>query len=429
MITASHNPKTYNGYKIYDETGCQLVPDKAKLVMARIDEVADELSVSLQAPPAAQALIHMIDDELDHRYLDRVAKIRLHPELDSLIRVVYTAQHGTGSYLMPALFEQCGITLIPVAEQCVPDPDFSQTANPNPEVRSAFDHALKLAKEVEPDLVLSSDPDADRMGIVVRHQGEYVFLTGNQGGAILQEYIYTQREAAHTMPEYPIMFNTIVTSDLGKKVAADHDVAVEQTLTGFKFIGEKIHEYELHPSKTFVFGYEESYGYLMADFVRDKDAFQACVMIADAANFYKHQGKTLVDVLDDLYARHGAYVEEQDNIVLSGLAGQKKIAGILDYFRTHKPTSLDRFAVNGWEDYLTQEGFRQGATVRISGLPKENVLKFYLDNGWLAIRPSGTEPKCKIYYCLYAQDETACRVELEDLRKVMTNIIKPLIGD
>ncbi len=401
VITASHNPKEYNGYKVYDRKGCQLIPELIDQVIAEINKIDDELSIEVNLSDNQRALIHWIDHEIDDVYIKRVLEIQNRPEMDkSNLNLVFTPQHGTALIPVTDVFNKAGYPYILVDEQCSFDPDFPNTKSPNPEEKVAYEKAIDLARKVNADGVLSTDPDADRVGIVVKHNNEYILLTGNQTGSILIEYLLKTKTQLNTLPKNPVIFNTVVTSDLGEKIANHYGVEVEKTLTGFKFIGEKIAKYEQTHEKNFVFGYEESYGYLVEPFVRDKDAIQACLLIAECMSYYKHEGLTLVDVLNNLYERFGYHHEDQVSLTLKGSEGSQKIKSILNHFRT---SSIDEFAgikVIGKEDYLLGEKTYKGVQSKLD-FPTSDVIKFYLEDGtWLAIRPSGTEPKCKFYFCV-----------------------------
>lgn len=312
MITASHNPKEYNGYKLYDSKGCQLIPSLASQVIDKVNAIEDELAISSDVTPEQETLYQVIGEDVDRPYYDAVESIQLNPDVEKNIKIVFSPEHGTANVPVREIYKETGYDVIPVLEQCTPDPDFSNTPTPNPEQPGAYELALKYAKDNDADIILVCDPDADRMGVGVKHNDEYVVMTGNQSGAVLLEYILSQLEEQGKMPENPVMFNTVVTSDLGEKVADSHGVETEKTLTGFKFIGEKVAKYEDTGEKNYVFGYEESYGSLIKPFVRDKDAPQACLMLAEAASYYKNkEGKDLVDVLNDLYDKHGTYEETQ----------------------------------------------------------------------------------------------------------------------
>lgn len=401
VITASHNPKEYNGYKVYDRKGCQLIPELIDQVIVEINKIDDELSIEVNLSDNQRALIHWIDHEIDDVYIKRVLEIQNRPEMDkSNLNLVFTPQHGTALIPVTDVFNKAGYPYILVDEQCSFDPDFPNTKSPNPEEKVAYEKAIDLARKVNSDGVLSTDPDADRVGIVVKHNNEYILLTGNQTGSILIEYLLKTKTQLNTLPKNPVIFNTVVTSDLGEKIANHYGVEVEKTLTGFKFIGEKIAKYEQTHEKNFVFGYEESYGYLVEPFVRDKDAIQACLLIAECMSYYKHEGLTLVDVLNNLYERFGYHHEDQVSLTLKGSEGSQKIKSILNHFRT---SSIDEFAgikVIGKEDYLLGEKTYKGVQSKLD-FPASDVIKFYLEDGtWLAIRPSGTEPKCKFYFCV-----------------------------
>ena len=402
MMTASHNPKEYNGYKLYDEQGCQLVPALAKQVIDRVNAIEDELAIKVELTSEQEKLITMIGKEVDEAYYEKVLSIQLQPELDKKnLHIVFSPEHGTANIPVKELYTRAGYQFTAVEEQCSPDPDFSNTPTPNPEEKGAYEMAIQYAKRNQADIILVCDPDADRMGVGVLHNGDYQLLTGNQSGSILIEYIFSQLTKQGKMPEHPVMFNTVVTSDLGEKIAKKYGVETEKTLTGFKFIGEKVAQYEKTNEKQYVFGYEESYGSLIAPFVRDKDAPQACLILAEAACYYKSQGKTLVDVLHELYAELGYYEESQTSLQLEGQAGAERIQEILTTLRNDVPSSIHGIDVVRFEDYKTCRIVENDKVSELTGFDKSDVLKFYLaDGSWIAVRPSGTEPKCKFYYCI-----------------------------
>ena len=401
MITASHNPKEYNGYKLYDDRGCQLIPSLAAQVIDQVNAIEDELAIDANCTEEQKKLITVIGKDVDEEYYKNVLSIQLNPDVNKDIKIVFSPEHGTANIPVQEVYKRAGYTCIPVEEQCTPDPDFSNTPTPNPEQPGAYELALEYAKKNDADLILVCDPDADRMGVGVKHNGEYVVLTGNQSGSVEIEYICSQLTKQNKMPENPVMFNTVVTSDLGEKVASDYGVTTEKTLTGFKFIGEKVAKYEVTHEKNYVFGYEESYGSLIKPFVRDKDAPQACLMLAEACAYYKQEGKDLVDVLDSLYDRHGTYEESQVALTLSGEAGANRIKEILANLRKDSPAEIGGTKVVKSEDYkecVIKEGDK---VTELTGFTKSDVLKYYLEDGsWIAVRPSGTEPKCKFYYCI-----------------------------
>ena len=386
MITASHNPKEYNGYKLYDEKGCQLVPALASQVIAEVNAVEDPLALVAECSAEQEALITVIGKDVDEAYYAEVLKIQIHPEVEKgNMKIVFSPEHGTANIPVQEVYKRTGYNCIPVVEQCSPDPDFSNTKTPNPEELKAYELALEYAKN---------------------NEGEYVVLTGNQSGAVLIEYILSQYTEMGTMPENPVMFNTVVTSDLGEKIANKYGVVCEKTLTGFKFIGEKVAKYEVTHEKNYVFGYEESYGSLIAPFVRDKDAPQSCLMLAEAACFYQAKGKTLVDVLNDCYAEHGTYEETQVAISLAGKEGAEKIQSILANLRTNVPAEIAGVKVVRVQDFELKTDVENGEVKPLEGFVKSNVLKYYLEDGsWIAVRPSGTEPKCKFYFCVKGADK------------------------
>ncbi|WP_273477085.1 phospho-sugar mutase [Faecalicoccus acidiformans] len=425
MITASHNPKEYNGYKLYDDKGCQLVPALAAQVIGEVNAIEDELAIDAKCTDEQKKLVTVIGKDVDEEYYKNVLSIQLNPDVKKDIKIVFSPEHGTANIPVQEVYKRAGYTCIPVVEQCTPDPDFSNTPTPNPEQPGAYELALKYAKENDADVILVCDPDADRMGVGVKHNGEYVVLTGNQSGSVEIEYICSQLKEKGLMPENPVMFNTVVTSDLGEKVAADYGVSTEKTLTGFKFIGEKVAKYEVTHEKNYVFGYEESYGSLIKPFVRDKDAPQACLMLAEAASYYKQQGKDLVDVLDGLYERHGTYEESQVALTLSGEAGANRIKEILANLRKDAPSQINGVKVVRSEDYK-ECTIKEGDTVtELTGFTKSDVLKYYLEDGsWIAVRPSGTEPKCKFYYCIKGnskEDAHEKTVAYQQAMKELTN--------
>lgn len=425
MITASHNPKEYNGYKLYDDKGCQLVPALAGQVIDEVNAIEDELAIDANCTDKQKKLVTVIGKDVDEEYYKNVLSIQLNPDVKKDIKIVFSPEHGTANIPVQEVYKRAGYTCIPVVEQCTPDPDFSNTPTPNPEQPGAYELALKYARENDAEVILVCDPDADRMGVGVKHNGDYVVLTGNQSGSVEIEYICSQLKEKGLMPENPVMFNTVVTSDLGEKVAADYGVETEKTLTGFKFIGEKVAKYEVTHEKNYVFGYEESYGSLIKPFVRDKDAPQACLMLAEAASFYKQQGKDLVDVLDSLYERHGTYEESQVALTLSGEAGANRIKEILADLRKEAPTEINGSKVVRSEDYKECTIKEGDKVTELTGFTKSDVLKYYLEDGsWIAVRPSGTEPKCKFYYCIKGnskEDAHEKTVAYQQAMKELTN--------
>ncbi|MBQ2758000.1 MAG: phospho-sugar mutase [Clostridia bacterium] len=413
MITASHNPPEYNGYKVYDEHGCQLVPQLSDILIDIISEIEDPLGIRSLTLDEAGELISVLPHELDEKYYRAVMGIRLRPDVNAAdLSVVYSPQHGTGNVPVREVLTRCGYNVIPVLEQCTADPNFSATKNPNPETREAYELCLALARKQGADIAITTDPDCDRLGVAVKTGKDYTLITGNQSGAILLEYIFSTRKEQGTLPADAVMCNTIVTSTLGDRICEKYGVRVEKTLTGFKFIGDKIHTYETEKNATYVFGYEESYGCLISDFARDKDGVQASLMLCEAAAYYKAQGKTLLDVLADLYAEHGFYLDAQTNVVHKGAAGVSKIAALLEALRRDPPRAVGDVTVVAVEDYLSEP-------MRRAGFPASNVLRYLLSDGsFVAVRPSGTEPKCKYYYCVAAKTEAEAAVKHAALRAV-----------
>ncbi|MBE6555454.1 MAG: phospho-sugar mutase [Ruminococcaceae bacterium] len=413
VITASHNPPEYNGYKLYDEHGCQLVPRYTDVLTDVISEIEDPLGICSLSPEEAGDLIMMLNAEVDEAYYNAVMSIRLRPDEEKEgLTVVYSPQHGTGNVAVREVLSRCGYRVIPVKEQCFPDKDFVNTKNPNPETREAYELSLEYAKRTGADIAITTDPDCDRLGVAVKEGDGYTLMSGNQSGAVLLEYILSTRLAAGTLPANAVMCNTVVTSTLGDRICEKYGVRVEKTLTGFKFIGDKIHQYETTGAATYVFGYEESYGCLIADFARDKDGVQASLMLCEAAAYYRRQGKTLIDVLNDLYAEHGYFLDAQTNVVHKDAAGVEKIAALLENLRKDPPREAAGIAVTEVEDYLSER-------MRHRGFPPSNVLRYLLaDGSWVAVRPSGTEPKCKYYYCVVGESREEAAEKHAAMRKV-----------
>lgn len=412
MITASHNPPEYNGYKLYDRRGCQLVPELNDKVIAEIAKIDDMLSVKSLTLEEAGDLVTVLDRDIDERYYRAVMAISVNKVDAKSLSVVYSPQHGAGNVPVREVLSRFGYNVIPVIEQCEPDTEFSNTENPNPEADAAYTLAIEYAKKNDADIAITTDPDCDRLGVVVKCDGGYKKLTGNQSAAVLIEYILSEKKKKGILSDNAVMFNTVVTSDLGDKICEYHGVSVEKTLTGFKFIGDKIHKHEISDKKPFVFGYEESYGCLISDIARDKDAVQASLMLCEAAAFYKAEGKTLLDVLYELYARHGYYLDAQDSLVFKGLEGVLKMAELVDGLRKDPPMKVGEITTSEIEDYTTEK-------MSALGFPKSNVLRFLFDDGsWVAVRPSGTEPKCKFYYCVVAENKDKASEKLEDMRNV-----------
>jgi len=424
VITASHNPPEYNGFKIYDADGCQLVPRLADQVVENVEAIEDVFAVpSMDTDEAREnGLIAVLGRDIDDAYLNEVATVPMRPEAKKTITIVFTPLHGACREIGLRALTEAGYDVVTVEEQMVPDSRFSTVKSPNPEDASAFEYAIKYGRQHKADVLIATDPDGDRLGLGVLHQGEYVFLTGNQTGAIFIESILDHHKRLGTMPEHGIVYNTIVTSDFGAAIAHTYGVEVQSTLTGFKFIGERMKAIE-STQKSFLMGYEESYGYIVKDFVRDKDAVQAMVFASDIANRLKTKGKTLVDYLHDLYEKYGTYREKNINLTLDGKAGEAKIKAIMSHFRDLMPKSIAKRAVITIEDYLKSLRY-EGGNEHIIDLPKSNVIKFSLEgDAWFVLRPSGTEPKLKIYIAVKAASITEADTTLRTLEEAIMEIV------
>lgn len=414
VITASHNPPEYNGYKVYNHEGGQLVPNEAQEVISHIRKIDTLDAVKLMTREEAErdGKLIWIGEKLDQRYVEEVTKLSFNQDgsmrkaLES-IKIMYTPLHGSGNQLVRQALDAIGATQVRIVpEQEQPDPDFSTVKSPNPEERDAFHLAIKQAQSWEADIIVGTDPDADRMGAVVKHQGEYHTLTGNQSGALMIHYVCSRLQAAGQLPSNGAVVKTIVTSEMGAQIARSYGLTVLNTLTGFKYIGERMNAFKRTGEHTFVFGYEESYGYLAGDYARDKDAVLATMLICEAAAYYKEQGKTLMDVLEELYQQYGWYLEQLESRTLKGKEGMMRIKQIMSQWREQTPDRMAGIPVKEVLDYS------QG----IDGLPRENVMKFILDDGsWFCIRPSGTEPKIKIYVGVCGNSKQDAIQRQEDL--------------
>lgn len=420
MITASHNPKEYNGYKIYDDSGCQLVPADADQVIAEINKIDDYFTINHSKN---HHLIKYIGKEVDEIYIKEVKKIILRPNLKKDLKFVYTPLHGTGQVFAPQVLQSVGYDVYPLACQMTNDPDFSGVKTSNPENKEAYDEAIAYAKEISAKIVLATDPDADRLGIAVEHNGEYILFTGNQTAALVLDYILKTRKELNQLPEDGYVFTTNVSSTLPIAIAERYGMKVEITLTGFKFIGEKAREME-GGKGTYVFGFEESYGCLVSDFVRDKDSIQAILMLCETASYYAEKGMDLVDALNAIYEEYGYYKEGITNIGLQGLEGAAKIQRIMDFFRT-TDISLKGFQILAKDDVKLgiHTDFSADVKTKLS-YPTSNVIKYYLnDNMWFVLRPSGTEPKLKVYYGVVGSTDQAAEAKLNDLKKEVLSIV------
>lgn len=423
MVTASHNPKEYNGYKIYDESGCQLVPKEADKVIDEINKIDNIFEIDHSQN---YDKIVYIGKEVDDVYINEVKKIVLRPNLNKDMKFVYTPLHGTGQVFAADVLKSVGYDVYPLACQMTNDPDFSGVKSSNPENAEAYDEAIEYAKEIGAGIVLATDPDADRLGIGVLHNGKYVLLNGNQTASLVLDYILKTRKELGTLPEDGYVFTTNVSSTLPVAIAKKYGMSVEITLTGFKFIGEKAREME-NGKGTYVFGFEESYGCLVSDCVRDKDSIQAILMLCETASYYHEKGMDLVEALDSVYEEYGYYKEGITNINLKGLEGAAKIKRIMEFFRNNE-ISLDNFKILSKDDvklsvhtdFVTNEK-------TVINLPSSNVIKYYLnDNMWFVMRPSGTEPKLKVYYGVVGSSHAEADSKLELLAKEVLAIVNSI---
>lgn len=411
VITASHNPKEYNGYKVYDKYGCQLVPQYADKVISYINNVKDIKSVKHMNLNMAlsNGYLTYIGDEVLNSYISEVEKMAVYKEASDL-KIVYTPLHGTGNIPVRKVLSDMSFDVSVVKEQAVVDGNFTTVRSPNPEEKDALNMALEQAKRANADLVIGTDPDCDRVGVGVLHNGEYTLLTGNQTGALLVDF-YLKFKKQSLNPKSTLV-KTIVTNDLGAEIARKNGLNVVETLTGFKYIGDQITKYEKTGENEFLIGYEESYGYLIGTYARDKDAVIASMLICEMAAYYKKNKMTLVDALNVLYSEYGFYLDALDSFVLKGKDGASRIKNIMSYFRANKATVFPN--ITDVKDYSTG----------IGDLPKSNVLKFFLKGGsWIAVRPSGTEPKLKMYYSVRGIDSSTCERSLQNIRTIINGIM------
>ncbi|MFZ3129644.1 MAG: phospho-sugar mutase [Desulfosporosinus sp.] len=431
VVTASHNPKAYNGYKVYWEDGGQVPPGKADQILARIE--ARENWLGIEPLPLEMAktsgLLEIIGEEIDQPYLARVLELALHPDLDGKkggeLRIIYTPLHGAGNILVRRALAELGFSSVTVVpEQEFPDPEFTTVPYPNPEIPATFELARKYGTQMQADLLLATDPDADRLGVVLRDpQGDFTQLTGNQIGVLLTYYILSQKKALGILPENATLIKTVASTDLADGVARYFNVRVENVLTGFKFIAEKEKEMEEGGWGTFQFGFEESYGYLAGDFVRDKDAIIASVLLAEAALYYQQvEGRNLFDVLESIYQQFGYYLDDQESLALEGIQGKEEIAKIMDSFRQAEIPELGGTKIEKFDDYEQRIGkdSSTGLTYPLT-LPRSNVLRFsFQGGGFVMVRPSGTEPKIKFYFSI--KSDTLAEAE-DTLHKIKADVM------
>ena len=423
VITASHNPPEYNGYKVYDEFGGQVVKD-ADIIIEKINEVKLEDIKSEKF--AGNSKIQIIGNDVDTSYINEIKKLGLRNNVDKNIKIIYTPLHGTGNKPVRRVLDEMGYkNVFVVEEQEKPDSQFSTVSSPNPEELSSFDLAIKKAEDLNGEIIIGTDPDCDRVGVIVKHKGEFVPLNGNQTGALLLNYLLASLEEQGKIPESPAIVKTVVTSEVANCIADKYKVTVFDTLTGFKYIAELMQKFEDTKEYNFLFGYEESFGYLAGTFVRDKDAVIASMLICEMSAYYKKQGKTLIDVLAEIYDEHGYYIEETVSLYFSGITGQSKMKSIMEYFRENKPSSLAGKKIPTIIDYKMSISLNliKGTTEKIN-YPKSDVLKFSFEDGsWLVLRPSGTEPKLKVYFSINGESRDKSIEALEKAKGEILNII------
>ena len=431
VITASHNPKEYNGYKVYGSDGGQLPPDAADVVVNAINsyDIFDDIKIVSLEDAKNSGLLEIVGKELNEKFLDAIRTQQLNPEaikeVSDTFKLIYTPFHGTGSRPVQAILKQIGFkNVIVVKEQDTEDGNFPTVKSPNPEDKEGFTLAIKMAKENDVDLIIGTDPDCDRVGIVVRDaNGEYQTLTGNQTGALLCEYILSQKKAAGTLADNSVIIKTIVTTELASAIAKAYNTEIMNVLTGFKYIGEKMTEFAKTGSHTYVFGFEESYGYLAGTHARDKDGLVATKLIAEMAAYYKTKNMSLYEALMDIYKKYGYYFEKTVSFTMPGKDGMEKMAELLCNLRVNPPKSVNGYDIITTTDYKEQTVKNaDGSQNALKGLPKADVLKYNLsdEKSYFIVRPSGTEPKIKIYLASIGEsfDEASSTVEnmLDDIK-------------
>ena len=434
VITASHNPPEYNGYKVYWEDGAQIVSPKDKQIIAEVNAVTDYAQIQTISKEEAvkQGLYHVIGKEIDDAYMEELKKLVLNPEViqkEKDMKIVYTPLHGTGRMPVQRILKELGFTNVSIVkEQEMPDGDFPTVTLPNPEDKAAFKMALELAQKEDADIVLATDPDADRLGVYAKNSktGEYMPFTGNMSGLLIAEYILSQKKEKGILPENAVLIKTIVSSNLAEAIAKEYGIHVIEVLTGFKYIGEQIKLLEQTHEYTYQFGYEESYGCLIGTYARDKDAISAVAMLCEAAAYYKAQGLTLWDQMLRIYEKYGYYKEGLFSITLKGADGAEKIKQKMENLRNSKIEKIGENAVIAKKDYQTQEGicYKTGEKIEIT-LPKSNVLYYDLqENGWVAVRPSGTEPKIKFYTGVKGTSMEDAEEKLTALTKAIQEMVQ-----
>ena len=430
MITASHNPAEYNGYKVYGEDGGQMPPHDADKLTQYVRQVTDPLAVQVLEDKqlVGNPLYTIIGDKVDQAYLDQMASVQINPELNQemgdKVTIIYSPLHGTGLDLGMKALKQSGFSQVDVvASQAQADGAFPTVSSPNPESEAAFVEALKVAKEVPADIILATDPDADRLGAMIQDSdNHYQLLTGNQIASLMLDYILRAYQESDNMPNNPVAIKSIVSTELATIIARHYDAQMIEVLTGFKFIAEKIKEFEQTQEATFVFGFEESYGYLVKAFSRDKDAIQALVVLAELTAYHKREGRTLAQALEQLYQQFGYFQEKTISITFSGVQGTETMAQIMSLVRQTTPDTIAGLKVQSFSDYANDCIIDSEGNQQTTDLPKSNALKFKLENGsWVALRPSGTEPKLKLYIGVKADSMEAAQSLLEAIESDVTS--------
>ena len=433
MITASHNPAPFNGYKVYGEDGGQMPPHDADALTTYIRAIENPFAVEVADVEAEKAsgLIEVIGEAVDAEYLKEVKDVNINPtlieEFGKDMKIVYTPLHGTGEMLARRALAQAGFDSVQVVEaQATPDPDFSTVKSPNPESQAAFALAEELGRQVGADVLVATDPDADRVGVeVLQKDGSYLNLSGNQIGAIMAKYILEAHKNAGTLPENAALCKSIVSTDLVTKIAESYGATMFNVLTGFKFIAEKIQEFEEKHNHTYMMGFEESFGYLIKPFVRDKDAIQAVLVVAELAAYYRSRGLTLADGIEEIYKEYGYYAEKTISVTLSGVDGAEQIKAIMAKFRNNAPKEWNATAITVVEDFKAQTATAADGTVTTLTTPPSDVLKYTLaDGSWIAVRPSGTEPKIKFYIAVVGESNEDSQAKIANIETEINAFVK-----
>lgn len=432
MVTASHNPAPFNGYKVYGQDGGQLPPADADALTDFIRAIENPFAVELADLDESKSagLIQVIGEDVDIEYLREVKDVNINQDLINNfgkdMKIVYTPLHGTGEMLTRRALAQAGFESVVVVEsQAKADPDFSTVKSPNPESQAAFALAEELGREVDADVLVATDPDADRLGVEIRQpDGSYKNLSGNQIGAIIAKYILEAHKTAGTLPENAALAKSIVSTELVTKIAESYGATMFNVLTGFKFIAEKIQEFEEKHNHTYMFGFEESFGYLIKPFVRDKDAIQAVLLVAEIAAYYRSRGLTLADGIDEIYKEYGYFAEKTISVTLSGVDGAAEIKKIMDKFRENGPKQFNNTDIVLLEDFQKQTATKNDGTISNLTTPPSNVLKYTLaDDSWIAVRPSGTEPKIKFYIATVGNDLADAETKIANIEKEITTFV------